>query len=99
VQEQFTEFGIRLTLPGYNPRDTSYQRSEQDAIRAYDHAAALHGEAAVEFLMRQVRRTDWVATKLPPPVKRDDGPLCDPTLRPTPTITDAGSVDTYEEAR
>jgi hypothetical protein len=99
TMEQFTEFAVRVTLPGYSPRTIKCARFEGDAIRTYDHEVALHGEACVEILRRQVKCTDWVAGKLPPPLLRDEGLACDPTLIPAPRVEDTGSIDTYEEAR
>lgn len=99
MTEKFTEFGIRVTLPGYSPYDTSYQRSERDAIRGYDHARELHGEEAVQFMTRQVHRTDWVMGKLPPAVAQppdpDDRVSCGEILYTRPTKT-AGSIDTWQ---
>lgn len=103
--EQFTEYAIRVTLPGMSPRVTPYATFPRDAIRAYDHAVSLHGEEAVEFMSRQVQRTDWVPGKLPPPPDPDGrvqaipapaGPVCGETLYERP-IRDAGSIDTWQE--
>lgn len=66
--ERITEYAVRVTLPGHVARLTPCANFVEDAIRAYDHAASLHGEAAVEFLARQVTRTEWVPGKLPPKV-------------------------------
>lgn len=74
--EKFTEYAVRVTLPGHIARITPCANFVQDAIRAYDHAASLHGEDVVEFLSRQVTRTDWVPGKLPPKVQ--EPPDCEP---------------------
>lgn len=79
-----TEYAIRVVYsPGQTGRITEYQHHLADARAAYDHAVDFHGVDAVEFLTRQVRRTDWVAGKLPPPVDRDGG-LCEPILYERP---------------
>lgn len=71
-----TEYAVRVVYtPGQTGRIIEFQHHLADARAAYDHAVELHGEGAVEFLMRQVRRTEWVAGVLPPRVHRDDG-LC-----------------------
>jgi hypothetical protein len=70
-----TEYAIRVVYtPGQTGRITEYQHHLADARAAYDHEVEFHGADAVEFLTRQVRRTEWVAGKLPPKVvHRDDG--------------------------
>lgn len=99
--ERFTEFAVRVTVPGYSPRIIPCATFERDAIRAYDHALELHGEEAVEILRRTVERTEWVAGKLPPalaqPPDPDDRVSCGEILYTRPTQT-AGSIDAYEEA-
>lgn len=100
-----TEYAVRVVYtPGQTGRIIEFQHHLADARAAYDHAVELHGEGAVEFLMRQVRRTEWVAGVLPPKVHRDDGlaipvpaaPPCGEILRGQ-TITAAGSIDTWQE--
>jgi hypothetical protein len=82
-----TEYAIRVVYtPGQTGRITEYQHHLADARAAYDHEVEFHGEEAVEFLTRQVRKTEWVAGKLPPRVDRDGG-LCDPVPRQT-TVAD-----------
>jgi hypothetical protein len=87
-----TEYAIRVVYtPGQTGRITEYQHHLADARAAYDHEVDFHGADAVEFLTRQVRRTEWVAGKLPPKVDRDGG-LCDPILheKPIRDITTGG---------
>lgn len=87
MSEQFTEYAIRVTLSGHVARITPYATYPRDAIRGYDHAVELYGVEAVEFLQRTVRRTEWVAGKLPPAPglpPDPDGGLCDPIFHEKP---------------
>lgn len=94
-----TEYAIRVVYsPGQTGRITEYQHHLADARTAYYHQAELHGRDVVEFLTRQVTRTDWVPGVLPPPVDRDGG-LCDPTMIPARPVRDTGSIDTWQETK
>lgn len=93
MNDPITEYAVRTTYrPAQSGRVREFGIHLADARNAYE--VSLHGEEAVEFLMRQVARTAWVAGKLPPPVVDRDGGLCDPLLHQKP-IRDAGSIDTW----
>ncbi|RAG82684.1 hypothetical protein DN069_26590 [Streptacidiphilus pinicola] len=93
-----TEYAIRTThQPGQPERTREFGQRLADARAAYDQAVDFHGEPAVEFLTRQVRRTEWVSGKLPPKVDRDGG-LCDPVLQLREIVT-AGSIDSWQETQ
>lgn len=66
--DQFTEYAVRVTYSRGNQRTREFNRYLTDAVNAYVHESSLHGEQCVEFLSREVTRTEWVAGKLPPKV-------------------------------
>lgn len=88
MNDPVTEYAIRVVYtPGQTGRITEYQHHLADARAAYDHAVSLHGEEAVEFLMRQVAKTAWTPGKLPPAVHRDGGALI-----PAPSSPPCGEI-------
>lgn len=88
MNDPVTEYAVRTTYrPAQTGRIREFGIHLADARNAYDHEVGLHGEEAVEFLIRKVAKTDWTPGKLPPKVQRDQpmipapaAPACGETL-------------------
>jgi hypothetical protein len=107
MNDPVTEYAVRVTYrPAQTGRVREFGPHLADARAAYYHEVSLHGEDAVEFMFRQVRRTPWAPGKLPPPVDRETemiastvipvpaAPVCGETLyeRPIDDITTGGML-------
>jgi hypothetical protein len=87
--QRITEYAVRITYFQGKQHTREFNGFLRDAVNAYDHEVALHGEDHVEFMSRQVTRTAWVAGHLPPRVPAQlEPPDCEPQWeRPSASTT------------